>query len=453
MSDPASVVSAHQVDRLVGVATEVVGTGERLVWRSCLWLYDSSMSDPVRPDGVVVVVGASLAGLRAAEEIRHEGHAGPVIVIGEELHAPYDRPPLSKQVLSGKWEVDRIRHHTPDAHDALDLEFRLGRRAVGLDTGSRVLTCSDGSEVAYDGLVLATGAATRQLPGTEDMPGVSVLRTLDDCLEIKAGIAAAGDHARVVVIGAGFIGSEVAATCQGLGARVTLLEAFHTPLARVLGAEMGQACADLHRANGMDLRTNITIDHLESDPGGPDPVTVCLEDGTRLPADVVVVGIGVSPSVTWLQGSGLTLDNGVLCDSSLFAGDRVVAAGDVANWVRPTTGRPARVEHWTNAAEGGAAAARNLLAGSAAAVPYDPVPFFWSDQYSTKIQMIGLPGPDDEVVVVSGSGAEGRLVALYRTEDRLGGVLTLSQPAKLMGYRPLLAAGASFDEALAHSRG
>jgi len=165
-----------------------------------------------------------------------------------------------------------------------------------------------------------------------------------------------------------------------------------------------------------------------------------------------VVGIGVSPSVDWLTGSGLELDNGVRCDSTLFAADRVVAAGDVANWDRPTTGRPARVEHWTNAAEGGAASARNLLAGTASAVPYDPVPFFWSDQYSTKIQMIGLADAGDEAVVVSGSAEEGKLVALYRSGERLSAVFTLSQPAKLMGYRPLLAAGASFDEALAHAR-
>lgn len=411
------------------------------------------MSTPVAPEGTIVVVGASLAGLRAAEEVRHEGHTGPVVIVGEEVHAPYDRPPLSKQLLSGKWEVARIHHHTPDAHDALDLDFRLGLRATALDTDARTVTTSDGGELRYDGLVVATGAATRALPGTEGMPRVWMLRTLDDALGIKADLAAAGDTGRVVVIGAGFIGSEVAATCQGLGARVTLLEAHHTPLARVLGDEMGQACADLHRANGMDLRTGVTIDHLESDPSGADPVVVCLDDGTRIPADVVVVGIGVSPSVGWLADSGLTLDNGVLCDGSLFAGDRVVAAGDVANWVRPSTGVPARIEHWTNAAEGGAAAARNLLAGPAAATPYDPVPFFWSDQYAHKIQMIGLPGPDDEVVVVSGSGAEGKMIALYRTGDRLGGVLAISQPAKLMAYRPLLAAGASFDEALAHARG
>jgi 3-phenylpropionate/trans-cinnamate dioxygenase ferredoxin reductase subunit len=410
------------------------------------------MSTPLPSEATVVVVGASLAGLRAAEEIRHEGHTGPVIVVGEEVHSPYDRPPLSKQVLSGKWDAERIRHHTPDAHDSLDLEFRLGRRATGLDLASHTVALDDGSQLGFDGLVIATGAAARPFPDTVGMPNVWMLRTLDDCLGVRADLAGAGEAPRLVVIGAGFIGSEVAATCQGLGARVTLLEAHHTPLARVLGDEMGRMCADLHVANGMDLRCSVTIDRLESDPGGPDPVTVVLDDGTRLAADVVVVGIGVTPSVGWLTGSGVELDNGVRCDGSLFAADRVVAAGDVANWTRPTTGRPARVEHWTNAAEGGAASARNLLAGAAGATPYDPVPFFWSDQYTTKIQMIGLPGPDDEVVVVSGSGTEGKLVALYRSGDRLGAVLTLSQPAKLMGYRPLLAAGASFDEALAHAR-
>jgi NADPH-dependent 2,4-dienoyl-CoA reductase/sulfur reductase-like enzyme len=410
------------------------------------------MSSPVDPEGTVLIVGASLAGLRAAEEVRHEGHTGSIIVVGEEVHAPYDRPPLSKQVLSGKWEVKRIHHHTPEMQDALGIEYRLGRRASTLDPSARIVTCDNGSEIPYDGLIIATGAATRSLPGTEGMANVWMLRTLDDCLGIRADLEAAGDAPRLVVIGAGFIGSEVAATCQGMGARVTLLEAYHTPLARVLGDQMGQVCAQLHRSNGMDLRVSVNIDHLESAPRGPDPVTVVLDDGTRIPADVVVVGIGVSPSVGWLEGSGLELDNGVRCDGSLFVGDRVVAAGDVANWMRPSAGRPTRVEHWTNAAEGGAACARNLLAGSAQAAPYDPIPFFWSDQYSTKIQMIGLPDADDEVVVVSGSAEEGKLIAIYRSGDRLSGVFSMSQPAKLMGYRPLLAAGASFDEALAHAR-
>jgi 3-phenylpropionate/trans-cinnamate dioxygenase ferredoxin reductase subunit len=374
-----------------------------------------------------------------------------VIIVGDELHAPYDRPPLSKQLLAGTWDVARIHHHAPDKLDTLGLEFRLGRRARSLDTEARVLTCDDGSELRYDGLVVATGAAARPLPGAEGIAVVHTLRTLDDCLAIRADLHAAGEGARVVVIGAGFIGAEVAATCRGLGAEVTMVEALPTPMGRVLGVEMGEVCALLHRANGVGLRTGVGVDRLSS-PGGRAPATVDLDDGSAVGADVVVVGVGAVPATGWLEGSGLTLDDGVVCDESLFAADRVVAAGDVARWSHPALGEQLRVEHWTNAAEGGAAAARNLLAGRDGSCPYDPVPFFWSDQYKTKIQMIGLPGPDDEVVVVSGSVDEGRLVALYRRGDRLRAVLAFSQPRQLMAYRPLLAAGSSFDEAVALAR-
>ncbi len=410
------------------------------------------MSEPLSPDATVVVVGASLAGLRAAEEIRHQGHAGPVVIVGDEHHPPYDRPPLSKQLLAGTWDVDRVHHHTPDNLDALGFELRLGRRAISLDTDARTVHVEDGGSIHYDGLIVATGASPRPLPGTEDMPTVRTLRSLDDCLGIRTDLEAAGEGARVVVIGAGFIGSEVAATCHGLGASVTVVEALPTPLSRVLGEQMGAACAGLHQAHGVTLRTGVGVDRLTSSPGSGTPVVVHLADGTSLDADVVVVGIGVTPSVEWLDGAGLALDNGVVCSESLFAADRVVAAGDVARWDHPTLGEQLRVEHWTNAAEGGAAAARNLLAGSAAAVPYDPIPFFWSDQYQTKIQVIGLPGPDDEAVVVEGSVEEGKLVALYRRGDRLRAVLAFSRPRHLMTYRPLLAAGASFDEAMARSR-
>jgi NADPH-dependent 2,4-dienoyl-CoA reductase/sulfur reductase-like enzyme len=411
------------------------------------------MSEPVAPDATVVVVGASLAGLRAAEEVRHEGHTGPVIILGDEQHIPYDRPPLSKQLLAGTWDVERIHHHAPDKLDTLGLEFRLGRRAVSLDTGGRTVECDDGERVAYDGLIVATGAAARPLPGTEAMPGVRTLRTLDDCLAIRSELDATGEGARVVVIGAGFIGSEVAATCHDRGAQVTVVEALPTPLSRVLGDQMGEACAGLHRAHGVTLRTGVGVDHLSAPGGAGSSTAVHLADGTTLDADLVVVGIGVTPNVGWLEGSGLPVGDGVLCDQSLFAADGVVAAGDVARWDHPSLGEPLRIEHWTNAAEGGAAAARNLLAGSKAAHPYDPVPFFWSDQYKTKIQVIGLPGPDDEVVVVEGSVEEGKLVALYRRGDRLRAVLAFSQPRHLMTYRPLLAAGASFDEALSVSKG
>ncbi len=412
----------------------------------------SPVRAPLPSDASVVVVGASLAGLRAAEEIRHEGHTGRVVIVGDESHAPYDRPPLSKQLLAGSWDVERIHHHAPDKLDTLGLEFLLGVRAIGLDTGQRVVTLDDGRTLRYDGLVVATGARARRLGGTEGMRGVWALRTLDDCLGIRADIEAAGESARVVVVGAGFIGSEVAATCRGLGASVTVLEALPVPMGRVLGDELGAACARLHTEHGVVVRAGVGVDRVVAGADPSLPVVVELSDGSRLDADVVVAGIGVDPAVDWLEDAGLVLDNGVVCGPTLFAADRVVAAGDVARFDHPSLGHAVRIEHWTNAAESGPAAARNLLAGSDAARPYDPVPFFWSDQYTTKIQMIGLPSPGDEAVVVSGSVDEPKLLALYRHGDRLGAALAFSQPRQLMAYRPLLAKGASFDEALALAR-
>lgn len=410
------------------------------------------LSQPQPIDGTVVVVGASLAGLRAAEEVRHLGHRGAVIIIGDEPHAPYDRPPLSKQLLAGKWEVERIHHHAPDKLDTLGLEFRLGRRATGLDTESRTVSCDDGSDTHYDGLVIATGARARPLPGTEGMAGVRTLRTLDDCLGLRADLAAGGDRVRLVVIGAGFIGAEVAATCHGLGIDVTVVEALPTPLVRAIGEQMGEVCAGLHRDAGVALRLGVGVERLVPADRGEPSTAVHLTDTTVLDADVVVVGIGVVPAVDWLADSGITLDDGVVCSDRLFAADSVVAAGDVARWTHVGLGEDIRIEHWTNAAEGGAAAARNLMAGSGAGEPYAPVPFFWSDQYGAKIQVLGLPDPTDEVVVVDGTAEERKLVALYRRGDRLTAALGISRPRQLMGYRTLLAEGASFDDALTLSR-
>jgi 3-phenylpropionate/trans-cinnamate dioxygenase ferredoxin reductase subunit len=372
--------------------------------------------------------------------------------MGDELHAPYDRPPLSKQLLSGKWDVARIHHHAPEKLDTLGLEFRLGRRATGLDTQARTVSCSDGSEVHYDGLVIATGARARWLPGTEGMAGVRTLRTLDDCLGLRADLQRIGGAARLVVIGAGFIGAEVAATCHGLGADVTIVEALPTPLAGAIGEQMGEACAGLHRDAGVALRVGVGVERVVPSSDGTSATVVHLTDGTALPADVVVVGIGVEPVVDWLGDSGVSLDNGVVCDDRLFAADNVVAAGDVARWTHVGLGEAIRIEHWTNAAEGGAVAARNLMVGSAAAESYAPVPFFWSDQYGAKIQVIGRPRPEDEVVVVDGTVQDRKLVALYRRGDRLSAALAISRPRQLMAYRPLLDAGASFDDALGLSR-
>ena len=410
------------------------------------------MSQPLSSDATILVVGASLAGMRAAEEIRHLGHTGDVVIIGEETHPPYDRPPLSKQFLAGKWDVERIHHHTPEKLDAFGLEFRLGVRAIGLDIEDRTVSCGDGSRVPYDGLIIATGAKPRWLPGTEDIAGVRTLRTLDDSAGLRDDLARLGDEARLVVIGAGFIGAEVAATCHGLGAAVTVVEVLTTPLAGVIGQQMGEVCAGLHRDAGVALRLGVGVDKVVPGAGGSAPIQVRLSDGTVLDADLVVVGIGVTPAVDWLEDSGLTLANGVLCSDGLFAADRVVAAGDVARWTHVKMDEDIRIEHWTNAAEGGALAAHNLIAGSAAAESYAPVPFFWSDQYQAKIQVLGRPDPEDEVVVVDGSAEDRKLVALYRRGDRLSAALGISRPRQLMAYRSLLAEAASFDEALEVSR-
>ena len=393
----------------------------------------------------VVIVGGSLAGLRAAEALRGAGHDGAVIMIGAEPHVPYDRPPLSKQFLAGTWGLERVVLRPPEKLDALGLDLRLGRRAEALDLDAHTLELDDGSVVGFDGLVVATGAQPRPLPGAPALSGVHLLRTLEDSIALGA---VAGEAARVVVVGAGFIGSEVAATCRGRGAHVTVVEALPQPLARVLGEEMGAACGALHVGNGVELRTGVGVAGLASDDGAR-VRGVSLADGSVLDADVVVVGIGVAPTTTWLEGSGLEIADGVVADATLHAADDVVVAGDVARWFDQGLGALVRIEHWTNAAEQGAVAAHSLLAGRAEAEPYVPVPYFWSDQYDTKIQVIGHPRPDAEVVVVDGSLSSGRFVALYGHDGSLVAALGFGRPRQLMAYRPLLEARAGFGEALA----
>ncbi len=295
--------------------------------------------------------------------------------------------------------------------------------------------------------MVATGAHPRTLPGTAHLRGVHTLRTLEDCFALGADVA--GEATRLVVVGAGFIGSEVAATCHGLGVRVTVVEALPVPLARVLGDRMGAVCAALHADHGVEVRTGTGVSKLvtEPAPSGERVSGVALLDGSVIPADVVVVGIGVVPTTQWLDDSGLEVDNGVRADATLHAADDVVVAGDLARWFDDRLGAEIRIEHWTNAAEQGVAAARSLLAGRRHADPYSPVPYFWSDQYETKIQVIGHPRPDDEIIVVDGSLEERRFVALYGREGRLTAALGFSRPRQLMGLRPLVEARASLDEA------
>jgi NADPH-dependent 2,4-dienoyl-CoA reductase/sulfur reductase-like enzyme len=385
----------------------------------------------------VVVVGTGLAGTRAAEALRREGFTGTVTLLGEEVHTPYDRPPLSKQFLAGTWDRDRISLRLEV--EEIDIDLRLGRRAERLDLPSRRVVLDGGEELPFDGLVIATGARPRTFPG--DQPdGVFVLRTLDDARALKVAIEAE-PRPRVVVIGGGFIGSEVAATCQGLGVDVTIVEALHLPLLRVLGPELGAICADLHRRHGVELK----LGHGVADLVGEKRVEgVELTDGTVVPADVVVVGIGVAPNTEWLEGSGLDINNGVVLDRTCAAegADGVVAAGDVARWYNAFFAREMRIEHWTNASEQADHAVRTLLGGREGAEEFSPIPYFWSDQYDTKIQMVGVPG--DQVVIAEGSPEEGRFVAVYGHEGRTVGAIGFSLPRRLMHYRQQIADRAPF---------
>lgn len=385
----------------------------------------------------VVVVGASLAGLRAAETLRSEGYDGALIVVGDEDRLPYDRPPLSKQVLAGAWEPDRIALQPGSGTlDDLRIDWRLGQRATALHVADRRVELADGTSVGFDGLVLATGAAPRTLPGVGALEGIYTLRTLDDCLALRRDLEAM--PARVVVVGAGFIGSEVAATCRGRGLDVTLLEALPVPLGRALGDEIGAVCGELHRDHGVDLRVSTAVAGID---GSRRVERVLLSDGSTLDADLVVVGVGVMPVTGWLHGSGLTIDNGVVCDATCLAAPGIVAAGDVARWHNPRFGEVMRVEHWENALQQGEVAARRLLAGDGPADVYDPVPWFWSDQYDRKIQLAGRAAPDDDVRLVEGSFEERRFVVLFGRAGRLVGALGFNRPRHVMEYRQLIMAG------------
>ena len=398
----------------------------------------------------IVIVGASLAGTRAAETLRAGGFTGSITMIGNESHVPYDRPPLSKNFLAGDWEADRVELRKPEALAELDITWKLGSAATALDTATNIVTLASGESVRYDGLVIATGGTVRRLANQPEIAGVHVLRTLDDAAALRGELA---ENARVVVIGAGFIGLEAAATATKRGAAVTVLEGLDAPLIRALGAEMGTAIGEVHRRHGVTVRCGVQVACIQ----GESHVTgVELSTGEVVPADVVIVGIGVSPATAWLEGSGLTLRDGVVCDANLCAGPpNVFAAGDVLRWPNALFAhveQDMRVEHWTNAAEQGAHAANNLLAtlNDGEMTPYEAVPFFWSDQFDARIQCLGRPSADATVDVVAGSPADGKWCAIYSVDNRLTAVLGVSQPKLVMPSRGLLSAHTTRDDALQH---
>jgi 3-phenylpropionate/trans-cinnamate dioxygenase ferredoxin reductase component len=391
----------------------------------------------------VSIVGASLAGIRAAEILRRDGFDGTITLVGDEQRKPYDRPPLSKQVLAGTMEPEKTQLLADDALDALDLQMMLGRRATALDVATRTLTLDGDEELPFDGLLIATGASPRTIGGAEHLGGVYTLRTLEDSLALRKDFESA--PRRVVVVGAGFIGAEVAATARGRGLDVTMIEALPVPLGRVLGDEIGGVCGDVHRDHGVDLRLGVGVAGLD----GADRVErVRLTDGTAIDADVVVVGIGVAPNTAWLEGSGLTIDNGVVCDATTLAAPGIVAAGDVARWPNARFEESARVEHWDHAIEMAQFAARRLLQSDDEATAYAPVPYFWSDQYDRKIQLAGRCRPDDQVQVVTGTTEERRFAAVYGRGGRVVAVLGMNRPRHVMQYRQLIVDGASWDDAI-----
>lgn len=419
--------------------------------------------------GPLVVVGASLAGLRAVETARRLGYAGELVLVGAEPHPPYDRPPLSKAVLApdGDGEVAPF-HPVEHLERELDVRLLLGRAATGLDPDRRIVRVGD-DELAYGALVVATGAAPRPFPGVDpaDPPrGVRHLRTLEDALAVRAALE---EGARTVVVGAGFIGSEVASAARGRGLPVTVVEAAPVPLQRSVGPEVGGVLTDLHRAHGTQVRLGAGVAGLVVEDGrvtgvrlaaDGDPGAGSAEEGELLPADLVVLGTGVAPATGWLEGSGVPLhpgDRGVVADATGHTGvGGVWAAGDVVHLPQPLRdGAHERFEHWTSAADHGAAVVRNLL-DPAAAQPIEGVPYFWSDLYGRRLQFVGTPHADEvRVVHAGGAGAEtaSGFLALYRREDRLVGAFAIDRPREVMKYRRRVASDGAWDEALAFATG
>ena len=400
----------------------------------------------------IAVVGASLSGFRAAQELRAQGYDDELVVVGAERHLPYDRPPLSKEYLLGTVDVADLALAEQSDIDGLDARWHLGVAAERLDpAGGRVVLAS-GEEIAADGLVIATGGAPRRLPPAEGLLGVHVLRTLEDADALRSDLTGGAEN--VAVIGAGFIGAEVAATCKALGLHVTVVEAMPVPLSGALGPELGAVCAGLHATNGVALLTGTTVvDWLTTDDGTGRPRVTGLQlsDGRRLRADVVVVGIGMQPAVGWLADSGLAIDAGVVTDAG-YVTDRpnVVAVGDVAQPWDPRTARYERREHWTDATEGPAIAVRNLLAGRTVQ-HVDKPRYFWSDQYGTRIQYAGAAEPSDEIRFVEGSPDGGSFVATYHRDGGATAVLALNNPRLFTRLRRQLGSAALAGTAQHHS--
>ncbi|OBI99189.1 NAD(P)/FAD-dependent oxidoreductase [Mycobacterium sp. 1465703.0] len=394
------------------------------------------MSSDATASNGIVIVGGGLAAARTAEQLRRSEYSGPITIVSDEVHLPYDRPPLSKEVL--RKEVDDTALKPREWYDENDITLRLGSAARSLDTAAQTVTLDDGTTLGYDELVIATGLVPRRIPAIPDLEGIRVLRSVDESMALREHASSAQ---RAVVIGAGFIGCEVAASLRSLGVDVVLVEPQPTPLAAVLGQQIGELVARLHRAEGVDVRLGVGVSEVRGDT---QVEAVVLSDGTELPADIVVVGIGSRPATEWLEGSGVQVDNGVICDEAgRTSAPNVWALGDVASW-RDATGHQGRVEHWSNVADQARVVVPALLGREVPSVVV--VPYFWSDQYDVKIQCLGEPEADDVVHVVEDDGR--KFLAYYERDGALVGVVGGGMPGKVMKVRAKIAAAVPIAEIL-----
>lgn len=390
----------------------------------------------------VVIVGGGLAACRIAEQLRRIDLTGEVIIVSDEVHLPYDRPPLSKEVLHREGHgLEEVTLKPREFYDENNIELMLGSGVASLDTAARSVTLADGATMGYDELIIATGLVPKRIPSFPDLAGIHVLRSFDESQALRTE---AGAARRAVVVGAGFIGCEVAASLRSLGVEVVMVEPQAQPLASVLGEQIGALVTRLHRAEGVDVRTGVGITSVS---GGDRVERVTLSDGSELDADLVVVGIGSRPSTDWLAGSGIEVaehDGGVICDTvGRTNAPHVWAIGDVASW-RDATGHQARVEHWSNVGEQARVLAPVLLGQEPPEVVV--VPYFWSDQYDVKIQCLGEPEADDTVHIVEDDGR--KFLAYYERDGVLVGVVGGGMPGKVMKARAKIASGAPISDIL-----
>lgn len=398
----------------------------------------------LQPSDHVVIVGAGFGGWRLVEALRRDGYDGAITLLGEETYAPYDRPPLSKHVLAGKWDVERATLATPERLAASNVTLRLGVRAIGLDIEANSVELEDGSRIDGTHIVIATGTRARRLPFSAD-DDILTLRNRDDELRMRHELERLDEGSVVAVIGGGFIGAEVATQLKSRGFVPIVLEAALRPLIGVLGPDVSSWLEHLAADAQIELRNDQRIRDVERDA---DEFVIRFDDVDDLRAALVVVGAGALPNFEWLEGSGLTLDNGVVVDENLLAREHIAAIGDVArfSWPNIMGEELVRIEHWEVANVHANALAHYWMTGEGAAALM--VPYFWSDQYGKKIQMLGHARPDDDVVRVNGSPEEGKWLALYSRGGVVTGIVTLSQPRALMLSKHLLESPSTLEGAL-----